>query len=267
MAALTSALNARCAQRTLAAARAANNDVSILFEKHVVSYRVGDGELRVLPGSEEYDSAKSIADPAARSQIAQAAWLNSHLAMARARGGALQVDGGLQISSGEAAEALAVVWQLLGRAMGAPPPTEPGSIFPSDARPLSERHRLLPRSQMGTSGLASERKGRTCENPGCREPGEKACAGCKAAFYCSASCQRESWKGHKCLCTHVSAGKGERPGREEVLAIPCWKKSTHPDEKAEHLDLFEARHEKPRRSPSSRVSPQCARDPDSSWPT
>ena len=38
---------------------------------------------------------------------------------------------------------------------------------------------------------------------GCRNHGSKICASCKAARYCSAECQRRSWKRHKPLCKKI----------------------------------------------------------------
>eukprot|EP00951_Prasinocladus_malaysianus_P002158 scaffold15328_cov16-Prasinocladus_malaysianus.AAC.3 len=39
-----------------------------------------------------------------------------------------------------------------------------------------------------------------CDNPGCTNEGCKKCSVCRAAFYCSASCQKADWKLHKKAC-------------------------------------------------------------------
>eukprot|EP00736_Rhodelphis_marinus_P012878 Rmarinus@m.10893 len=42
---------------------------------------------------------------------------------------------------------------------------------------------------------------RTCNGPGCTNPGERQCSSCKQTVYCSVACQRAHWKnGHKAEC-------------------------------------------------------------------
>ena len=44
-----------------------------------------------------------------------------------------------------------------------------------------------------------------CALPSCAHAGTKMCAGCKAARYCSVSCQRKHWKAHKKGCRKLPA--------------------------------------------------------------
>ena len=39
-----------------------------------------------------------------------------------------------------------------------------------------------------------------CCNPGCDQPGTKACSACKSSFYCSVICQTANWPSHKEEC-------------------------------------------------------------------
>ena len=57
----------------------------------------------------------------------------------------------------------------------------------------------------GAGGGASGGQGRTlCHH--CHEvDGTKQCSRCRAAFYCSAACQRSAWKAHKVTCTKPPA--------------------------------------------------------------
>ena len=39
-----------------------------------------------------------------------------------------------------------------------------------------------------------------CSNPGCDQPGTKACSACKSTVYCCVSCQTADWIHHKEEC-------------------------------------------------------------------
>ena len=41
---------------------------------------------------------------------------------------------------------------------------------------------------------------KTCSNPGCDQPGTKACSACKITFYCCVICQTADWNHHKDEC-------------------------------------------------------------------
>ena len=41
---------------------------------------------------------------------------------------------------------------------------------------------------------------KSCSNPGCDQPGTKACSACKTTFYCSVICQTTDWVHHKEEC-------------------------------------------------------------------
>jgi hypothetical protein len=59
----------------------------------------------------------------------------------------------------------------------------------------------------GGGGTTSEKKNKSCAR--CGKAANKACGGCKLAWYCSRECQSDHWqKSHKAACTKVHLNRG-----------------------------------------------------------
>ena len=63
---------------------------------------------------------------------------------------------------------------------------------------------------------------RRCAADGCESTGSLRCSRCKKTYYCSAPCQRSSWKSHKSVCVVLAASLslGSAQPFEKALDVP-----------------------------------------------
>ena len=63
---------------------------------------------------------------------------------------------------------------------------------------------------------------RRCAADGCESTGSLRCSRCKKTYYCSAPCQRSSWKAHKNVCVVLAASLslGSAQPFEKALDVP-----------------------------------------------